>query len=65
MPIAVIAEICARSRIVGTKALHAIPNGIVAAGILGYGHRTIVISFVIVAWCVRRSVGRAAVVAAA
>src|SRR5882757_5853159 len=60
MPVAVIAEIGARVRIVGTIALHAIADGIVASGRRSHRHRTIVIRSVII---VSGRVGRAAIIA--
>src|SRR3954469_25466274 len=62
VPVAVIAEVGARIRVVGTIALHAVADGVIANGGRGRRHRAVVIRSVIV---VSGRIGRAAIVAAA
>ena len=51
MPVAVIAEIGARSLIVGTKPLYAIRHGIVAAGRSLYRNGATIVIIFVVALC--------------
>src|SRR4051812_27042211 len=62
MPVAVVAEIRSGVRIVGTVALHAVRNGIVADGSRGHFGRAVVIIPVVV---ITRGVAGIAVIAAA
>jgi hypothetical protein len=63
MPVAVIAEIGARARVIGAIGLHAVPDAVVAAGLRGNRDGAVVILVIVIARP-RRVIARPAIVAA-
>src|SRR5450759_878187 len=61
MPVAVIAEIGPRPRIVGAVGLHAVSHGVIADGRQRHGHRAVIVILVVV--IARRVIARSAIVA--